>query len=186
MPGMMQRKGKLPGRTLRVSFKSAFFSVKPPLPLPPTPSLDLPQYFALTLQKGEKWWEDGGFKTSVSLRGGARHRLQLCANYSLIHKYSYMGIKEDPVSYGPLTTCCVCPFHILGEVDQKWVTTSLTRSSTSLEIKLTLKCQAFIYSSGTLNWAEIMDFKLVPSLYFFTLHFFTQHMTIIETKAFLL
>ncbi len=28
MPGVMQRKGKLPSRTLRVSFKSAFFSEK--------------------------------------------------------------------------------------------------------------------------------------------------------------
>lgn len=34
MPGVMQRKGKLPGRTLRVSFKSAFlFQRKLPNPI---------------------------------------------------------------------------------------------------------------------------------------------------------
>lgn len=185
MPGMMQWKGKLPGRTLRVSFKSAFFSVKPPLPTPPTPSLDLLQYLALTLRKGERSDERmGDLKTSVSLRGGARHKLQLCTNYSLIHKYSYIGIEEDLVSCGPLKTCCVGPFHILfiflvrqtwseWHLDLTFLPLLFNQSSTCLfERKLTLIFTAHIYSSGTLllmwqwgkEWADVTGFKLVSRI----------------------
>lgn len=88
MPGVMQRKGKLPGRTLRVSFKSAFFSVK----TPPPHLLIFPSIWLSPLQKRSDE-RMGDLKPRLPKRRCKTEAAAVCANYGLAQKYPCVGIK---------------------------------------------------------------------------------------------